>query len=157
MVATAALMMATAVSVAILYVRERRLPLTPLLSAVVIGIFGGLTLALKDDTFIKMKPTIVNLLFASILLVGLSINKPPLKYLMQSALHLSERGWRILSLRWACFFIFLAGLNEYIWRSYPEDFWVNFKVFGMLPLTLLFLLTQIPLIQRYIIDNASEN
>lgn len=157
MEATMVLMVATAISVAILYIKDRKLHASPLISAVLIGIFGGLTLIFKDPIFIKMKPTILNLLFGIILIGGSLMNKPPLKYLMQMAIQMTEEGWKLLSLRWGIFFILLACVNEYVWRSYPEEFWVNFKVFGMLPLTMLFLLTQMPLIQKHIIDNPSEN
>ncbi len=157
MTATLVLMIATAISIGIIYLKYRKIPLNPLISAVLIGVFGGLTLFFNDDTFIKIKPTIINLLFAAILLIGVKIGKPPLKYMMQMAMQLTEQGWRKLSINWAFFFMFLAGLNEYIWRSYPEDFWVNFKVFGMLPLTIVFLLTQVPLIKRYMIDDHKQD
>ncbi len=152
MLATLVLMVATAISVGVLYLKEKKIPFNPLISAVLVGVFGGLTLIFEDPIFIKMKPTIINLLFAVILIVGTLLKKPPLKYLMQMAIQMTEEGWRILSLRWAGLFIFLAGLNEYIWRNYPEEFWVNFKVFGMLPLTLIFLLCQMPLIKRHILN-----
>lgn len=155
MVATAVLMGATLISVGILYLKDKKVPLNPLISAALVGVFGGLTLALNNDIFIKMKPTILNLLFAVILVVGVRMGKPPLKYLMQAAMQMTEEGWRGLSLRWAGLFVFLAVVNEIVWRTQPEAFWVNFKVFGMLPITLLFLLSQIPFIQRHIIDNSS--
>ena len=157
MTATMVLMVATAISVAILYAKDKKIPINPLVSAVLVGVFGGLTLALNDDTFIKMKPTILNILFAVILWGGVRMGKLPLKYLMQSALQMTEQGWRSLSLRWAGFFLFLALVNEIVWRTQPEAFWVNFKVFGMLPLTVLFLLSQMPLINKHTIDNPSEN
>jgi intracellular septation protein len=148
MIATLILIIATTLSVTILYIIDRKIPLNPLISALLVGIFGGLTLYLNDPLFIKLKPTIINCLFAAILFIGVAIGKPPLKYLMGMALPLTDRGWRLLSLRWGIFFIGLALLNEYIWRHYSEEFWVNFKVFGMLPLTLIFLITQLPMIQR---------
>lgn len=157
MTATIVLMVATAISVTVLYVKERKVPMNPLISAILVGIFGGLTLALNDDTFIKMKPTILNLLFAAILIVGVKMGKPPLKYLMQSAINMAEEGWMKLSMRWAGFFVFLALLNEIIWRTQAEAFWVNFKVFGMLPLTLLFLLSQMPLLNKHMVDSDTEN
>lgn len=155
MVATAALMVCSLISLAITYLKDRKIALNPLISGIVITIFGGLTLALHDDAFIKMKPTLVNLLFAAILIGGLAMKKPLLKPLLDSALQLSDRGWKLLSLRWALFFIFLAGLNECIWRNFPLDFWVNFKVFGMLPLTLIFMACQYPLILRHHQDPES--
>lgn len=156
MTATAVLIAATLISITILYLKERRIALNPLISASLVGFFGGLTLILQDDLFIKIKPTIVNMLFATILLGGVYIKKPPLKYLMQVALPMREEGWMKLSFRWGFFFIFLAGVNEVIWRNFSEEFWVGFKVFGMLPLTILFLLTQLPLIQRMAIDEQTQ-
>lgn len=147
--ATAAIMCCTLLSLAITYWIEKKIAVMPLVSGVVIAVFGTLTLVLHDDTFIKMKPTLVNLIFASILLGGVYFKKPLLKYVMESALSLSEEGWRLLSIRWGLYFIFLAGLNEYIWRNFSEDFWVNFKVFGMMTLTILFTLAQLPLIKKY--------
>lgn len=149
MPATAALIGCTLISLVITYIKERKLALNPLISGVVIAIFGGLTLYLNDAIFIKMKPTLVNLVFATILLGGLALKKSPLKPLLDSALTLDNAGWQKLTLRWGIFFIFLAVLNEMIWRNYSEAFWVNFKVFGMMPLTLIFMLCQYPLIMRH--------
>lgn len=147
--ATAAIMGACLISLIVTYYIERKIAIMPLVSGVVIAAFGTLTLILRDETFIKMKPTMVNLIFASILLGGLYFKKPLLKYVLESALELSDEGWRILSLRWGLFFMFLAVLNEFIWRNFPTDFWVNFKVFGMLTLTMLFTALQIPLINKH--------
>lgn len=147
--ATAAIMCTTIVSLIITYWFEKKIAVMPLVSGVIIAIFGTLTLLLQDEQFIKMKPTMVNLIFASILLGGLYFKKSLLKYVLESALELSDEGWRILSLRWGLFFVFLAILNEFIWRNYPTDFWVDFKVFGMLTLTMLFTFLQIPLIKRH--------
>lgn len=147
--ATGVLIGCTALTLAITYYLERKIALNPLISGIVIAFFGGLTIALHDDTFIKMKPTLVNLLFAAILLGGLLKKKSLLKPLLGTALHLTDRGWNILSFRWGIFFIVLAMLNEYIWRNYREAFWVNFKVFGMLPLTMLFMACQYPLIMKH--------
>ena len=152
MKATVALMIATAISVTTLYVIEKKIPLNPLISAILVGLFGGMTLFFDDPIFIKMKPTILNTLFAIILFAGVRMGKPPLKYLMQMAIQLTEEGWQKLSVRWALFFLFLAILNEIIWRTQSEDFWVNFKVFGMLPLSIGFMLLQMPLINRTIIE-----
>lgn len=148
-IATAALIVATALSLAFTYVKERKIAMNPLITGVMVAFFGGLTLILQDPTYIKMKPTLLNLLFAMILLGGLAMKKSLIKPLLASAISLTDEGWRKLTLRWGIFFIALAGLNEFIWRNYPEDFWVNFKVFGMLPLTIGFMLCQIPLMQRY--------
>lgn len=147
--ATYAIMAASLISLLIIYWIEKKIAIMALVSGAVITIFGGLTIWLHDSSFIKMKPTMVNLIFASILLGGLYFKKPLLKYVMESALTLTDEGWRILSLLWGLFFMFLAALNEFIWRNFPEDFWVNFKVFGMLTLTMLFTLSQIPLIKKH--------
>jgi intracellular septation protein len=148
-VATGVLMAAVLAALVLSYHWERRIPLMPVITAIVVVIFGGLTLLLQDEVFIKMKPTIVNALFAVALLGGLALGKPLLKPLFGPVFQLDEAGWKKLSLRWALFFIFLALLNEVIWRSFSTDFWVNFKVFGNLPLTLLFAPVQVPLIQRH--------
>jgi intracellular septation protein len=150
MVATLALIAATFLSLALSYFCERRVAPAPLLSALLIGIFGGLTLLLQDPLFIKMKPTILNALFALVLLTGAyGFRRGLLKPLLEMALTLTEEGWRILSLRWGYFFLFLAALNEIIWRNFSTDFWVGFKVFGMLTITLAFAVAQYPLIKRH--------
>ena len=150
--ATAAIMIFTIISLLVTYWIEKKIAIMPLVSGVIISIFGTLTLILQDDVFIKVKPTLVNLIFASILLGGVYFKKPLLKYVMGSAITLNEEGWRILSLRWGFFFLFLAALNEFIWRNFPTDFWVNFKVFGMFTLTILFTFLQIPLMKKHIND-----
>ncbi len=150
--ATAALIALTLLSLAYIYLREKRLAVMPLVSGVAVTVFGGMTLILQDELFIKMKPTLVNLLFAAILLGGLYFGRPLMKLLFESAFQLTDAGWRKLSLRWGLYFIFLAGLNEIIWRNFTTEFWVNFKVFGMLTLTLAFTLGQIPLIKKYWVE-----
>lgn len=150
--ATAVLIASTLVALVLTYILERRIALMPLVSGVVITIFGGLTLVLQDELFIKIKPTLVNLLFAGILLGAAYFKKSALQYVLGSALMLDDAGWRKLSLRWGMFFIFLAGLNEFIWRNFSTDFWVEFKVFGMLTLSMLFTLSQIPLIKRHWVE-----
>jgi intracellular septation protein len=147
--ATAVLMVAVVVSLALSYKWERRIPLMPLVTAVMVLIFGGLTILLQDEIFIKMKPTIVNCLFALALFAGLAFNRPFLQPLLGHALQLSDRGWRILTWRWAFFFVFLALLNEFVWRSFSTDLWVSFKAWGMFPITLVFAVAQVPLIQRH--------
>ncbi len=120
----------------------------PLVSGVFVIVFGGLTLILADETFIKIKPTLVNCLFAVVLIGGLAFKKSLLKPLFGSAFQLSEKGWRLLTLRWGGFFILLAFLNEVIWRNFSTDFWISFKLFGILPLTLIFAVLQTPLVIR---------
>lgn len=156
MPATASIIAATLLSVAVGYAYERKLAPMPIIMAVAVSVFGGLTLILHNEQFIKMKPTVVNLLFASVLLIGNAAGRPMLKYLLGAAMQLEEAGWKKLSFRWGLFFIFLAGLNEAIWRNFPTDFWVNFKVFGMFTLTLLFTLAQLPLMKRYLIHLGHE-
>jgi intracellular septation protein len=148
-VATAVFMVAILVSLAVSYALTRHLPVMAMVTAVVVVVFGGLTLALQDDTFIKMKPTIIYLLFAGILLGGLFFNKPLLAIVFDSVFDLTEEGWRKLTLRWAVFFLALAVLNEIVWRTQTTDFWVSFKVFGVLPLTFIFAALQYPLLQKY--------
>lgn len=147
MTATAVLIGATLAALGASYAIERRIALMPLISAGLVAVFGGLTLWLADETFIKMKPTIVYLLFATALLGGLALGRSFLKSLFQMAFHLTDAGWRILTLRWGLFFIAMAALNEIVWRNLSTDLWVDLKVFGFLPLTMLFALTQIPLIR----------
>jgi intracellular septation protein len=152
MTATAALMVCTCGTLLIIYLKERKLAPMPLVAAIVVGIFGTLTIALDNEQFIKLKPTIINLLFAMILLGGLCFKKPLLKWALSHAVQLEDRGWWILSLRWGLFFLFLAGLNECVWRSVSTETWVKFKVFGLLAITFIFTLTQVPLIDRYKIE-----
>ena len=148
--ATAAFMIATVVSLSVSLALYRRVPLMPLISGGIVMIFGGLTLYLQDELFIKLKPTIVNLLFAGALLIGVGVFRTPLlAYVFDSVMALTDEGWRKLSWRWGFFFLFLAALNEVVWRSFSTDFWVSFKVFGIMPITILFTLSQIPLIQRH--------
>lgn len=151
MAATAALIVFTCISLAITYALEKRISPMPLISGIAVSVMGGISLWLNDPYFIKIKPTLVNLLFAALLLGGLAFRKPTLKYVLESAVQLKDEGWIILTRRWGLFFIFLAGLNEFIWRTYSEEFWVNFKVFGMFTLTMAFMLAQIPLMQKYIV------
>lgn len=146
--ATGAFMLATIIALIAGWVLERRLPMMPLVSGVFVIVFGGLTLILADETFIKIKPTLVNCLFAVVLIGGLAFKKSLLKPLFGSAFQLSEKGWRLLTLRWGGFFILLAFLNEVIWRSFSTDFWISFKLFGILPLTLIFAVLQTPLVIR---------
>ena len=148
-VATGAFMVAMTLSLVASWRLERRLPPMPLITTVFVLVFGGLTLWLEDDVFIKLKPTIVNLLFATILAVGLWLRRPFLKIAFESAFRLTDEGWRRLTLRWIVFFVLLAALNELVWRTTSTDTWVTFKVFGILPLTLAFGATLLPLIRRH--------
>ena len=152
--ATAAFMVAVLAALLVSYALTRRLPIMPVVTAVVVVVFGGLTLILHDATFIKVKPTIIYGLFGAVLMGGLVFNKPLLGVLFDSLFHLSEEGWRKLTLRWAIFFFALAVLNELVWRSVSTDSWVAFKVFGVVPLTLVFGALQVPLLKRYSIEPA---
>ncbi|KAA2241260.1 septation protein A [Salinarimonas soli] len=147
--ATAIFVVATLIALAINYALVRKLPIMPVVSGIVVVIFGGLTLALDSELFIKLKPTIVNTLFGVALLVGLRLGKPLLKIVLDSVFDLDEEGWRKLTFRWAMFFFVLAALNEIVWRTQSTDTWVSFKVFGIMPLTLAFALAQTPLILRH--------
>ncbi|MBG6174567.1 intracellular septation protein [Labrenzia sp. EL_208] len=155
--ATAAFMVAITISLTVSLWLTRRLPIMPLVSGVVVLVFGALTLWLHDELFIKLKPTIVNCLFGSVLLGGLLFGKSLLGYVFDSAFKLTDEGWRKLTLRWGLFFFVLAVINEIVWRSFSTDFWVNFKVFGVMPITLLFTLTQLPLIQKYAVTDESKD
>ena len=154
--ATAALMAATVVALGLSLAVARRVPLMPLVTAAVVGVFGGLTLWLQDETFIKMKPTVVQGLFAAILLGGLATGRPLLKPLMGAAWPMDDEGWRRLTLRFGLFFAVMAGLNEAVWRTQSTDVWVAFKVFGILGLTFLFAVLQAPLMRRHHRDGGSE-
>jgi intracellular septation protein len=149
MPATGVFMVATLISLTICYAKERRLPAMPLITGVFVLVFGGLTLAFDDDFFIKLKPTIVNGLFALALFAGLALRRNLLKTLLEAALQLDDEGWRKLTWRWAWFFVVLAVLNEVVWRTQTTDFWVAFKLWGILPLTIVFSGLQFPLIMRH--------
>ena len=147
------LMIATIIAVLFSYIIEKKIPIMPTVGAIIILIFGGLTIYFDNETFFKMKPTIINLLFAGILYGGIILNKPLLRYLLGAALKLQDEGWDILTKRWIGFFIALAILNEIIWRTQTTDMWVNFKVFGILPITFIFTLTQFSTIKKYQIED----
>jgi intracellular septation protein len=148
-VATAVFMFAVVIALAVSYALTRHLPLMPLVTAAVVLVFGSLTLVLHDELFIKLKPTIIYLLFGGVLLGGLAFGKPFLGTVFDSVFHLTQEGWRKLTWRWALFFLGLALLNEIVWRTQTTDVWVSFKVFGVLPLTFLFAALQFPLMSRY--------
>ena len=156
-VATAVFMAAIVVALVVSYALTRHLPAMPLVTAVVVLVFGSLTLLLHDELFIKLKPTIIYILFGGTLLAGLALGKPLLGLLFDSVFHLNEEGWRKLTLRWALFFFGLAVLNEVVWRTQTTDVWVTFKVFGVLPLTVLFAALQFPLMTRYAPPDSDQN
>ena len=147
--ATAALMAVTVVAVGLSLAIERRLPIMPVVTAAVVMVFGGLTLWLNDERFIKMKPTIVQALFSLVL-------RPLLKPLLKSAWQLTDRGWYVITLRFALFFAAMAILNEIVWRSFSTDVWVNFKIFGILALTFVFTAFQVPVITRHQIPETAN-
>ncbi len=154
--ATGTFMAATLVSLVTSRVFLKRIPILALVTGVFVMIFGFLTIYLHDDTFIKIKPTIVNTLFAVILAAGLYFRRPVLKLALGEVLQMQDEGWRLLTLRWIAFFIFLAILNEAIWRNFSTDTWVSFKSFGMMPLTFFFMMSQITLIMRHQISEVSS-
>lgn len=156
MTATIAIMAATAVALAVSWVVARQLPLMPLITAAVVGVFGGLTLWLNDETFFKMKPTIVQALFAVILLGGLAFKKPLLQPLLGKSWPMDDIGWHKLTFRFGLFFVAMAILNEVVWRTQSTDFWVAFKVFGILGLTLAFAASQAPLMMRHHCPEESD-
>jgi len=157
MVATGVLIAATFAVLALSLVLAGRVPWLPLVTAAVVGVFGGLTLWLNDDTYIKMKPTVVQGLFSALLLGGLAVGRPLLKPVLGATWHMDNAGWRLLSLRFAIFFAAMAGLNEAVWRTQSTDVWVTFKVFGLIGLTLLFSLAQAPLMMRHRADDPEES
>jgi intracellular septation protein len=154
-VATAAFMLAILAAMIASYVVTRHVPIMALVTGVVVLVFGTLTLVLHDETFIKVKPTIIYGLFAAVLLGGLLFGRSFIAIMFDQVFNLTPQGWRILTMRWALFFIGLAILNEVIWRTQTTDFWVSFKVFGVIPLTMIFAITQMPLTKRYHLEPVS--
>ena len=148
-VATAVFMVAIVVALLVSYGLTRRLPMMALVSAVVVVVFGGATLVFQNETFIKLKPTIIYLLFTATLFGGLIFRKPLLAMVFDQVFHLTEEGWRKLTIRWALFFLALAVLNEIVWRTQSTDTWVSFKVFGVVPLTFIFAALQYPLLTKH--------
>ncbi len=146
---TGTFMVATLISLVASRFLFGRIPVMPLVSGACVLVFGGLTLWLQDDHFIKIKPTIVNAIFASALFVGLLAGQSLLRVVFGEVFRLTDEGWRKLTLRWACFFTCLAVLNEIVWRSFSTDVWVSFKVFAIMPLTMVFALAQIGLLRHY--------
>jgi intracellular septation protein len=154
-IATGVFMVAVLAAMIASYMVTRHVPMMAIVTAVVVIVFGALTLVLQDETFIKMKPTIVYTLFAAILAGGLLFGRSFIAIMFDQMFNLTLQGWRILTMRWALWFFAMAVLNEIIWRTQSTDFWVAFKVFGMVPLTMLFAVTQMPLIKRYRLEPAS--
>jgi intracellular septation protein len=153
-VATAVFMAAVVAALAASYALTRHFPIMTLVTAFIVVVFGGLTLFLHDATFIKVKPTIIYALFGAVLIGGLIFNKPLLGVVLDSLFQITDEGWRKLTLRWALFFFALAVLNEIVWRNVSTDLWVDFKVFGVMPLTFLFGALQVPLLKKYAIEPA---
>ena len=150
MVAIPPFVVATLIALIIVYILEKKIPMMPLTSGVIITLFGGLTLYFDNKIFFYMKPTIVNLIFAVVLYFGKYFTKKPLlKILFQNALKLQDEGWKKLNFRWICFFIFVAILNEIVWKTQSEVFWVNFKVWGLLPISFIYAASLVPLINKY--------
>ncbi|PKQ05747.1 MAG: septation protein A [Alphaproteobacteria bacterium HGW-Alphaproteobacteria-11] len=147
--ATGAFMVATVISLSYSYAKFRKIPTMPLVSGIFIMVFGALTLWLQDDEFIKLKPTIVNALFAAALLGAAAMGRPVMKQLFDGAFDLTDKGWMVLTVRWGLFFIFLGLVNEVVWRNFSTDFWVSFKLFGVMPMTLVFGMAQIPVLTKY--------
>lgn len=147
--ATGAFMVATIIALSVSYTVNGKIAVLPLVTGVFVIVFGGLTLWLNNELFIKLKPTIVNTLFATILFGGLAFGRSLLQIVLDSVFELTDEGWKKLTFRWALFFILLAVLNEIVWRNFSTDAWVNFKVFGIMPITMIFAMSQVPLLQRY--------
>jgi intracellular septation protein len=152
--ATGSFMVAIVAALLVSYAMTRQWPIMPVVTAIVVLVFGGLTLALHDETFIKLKPTIIYVLFGGTLLAGYIFDKSFLAIVLDSVFHLTEEGWRKLTLRWGVFFFALAVLNEVIWRTQSTDFWVNFKLYGFVPLTFVFAAMQYPLLMRHAAEPA---
>ena len=152
-VAIPPLIIATIVAVVIVWFLEKKIPYIPLLGGILISLFGGLTIYFNNPIFIYMKPTIINILFGLALFFGKYFSREPvLKKILGKSIKLNDLGWQILNIRWMYFFFFLALINELVWRTQTEEFWVNFKVWGMLPITIIFTGFQIPLINKHKID-----
>jgi intracellular septation protein len=156
LIATALFMVATVISLIISKIIFKHLPVMPFVSGIVVLVFGGLSIWLQDETFIKMKPTIVNTLFGVVLLGGLAFGTSLLGYVFNAAFQLDAEGWKKLTLRWGIFFLFLAVMNEVVWRNFSDDVWVSFKVWGTMPITILFTLAQMPLIMKHSLEDKEE-
>ncbi|MCO6188082.1 septation protein A [Rhizobium sp. L1K21] len=158
-VATAFFMVATVLSLVVSKIVFKHLPLMPLVSCGIVLAFGGLGIYLHNELFIKMKPTIINAIFGTVLLGGLFFGKSLLGYVFNSAFNLDDEGWRKLTFRWGIFFFFLAILNEVVWRNFSDEAWISFKLWGTMPITILFTMLQMPMIMRHTVEepeNAAE-
>ncbi|QWW67581.1 septation protein A [Rhizobium sp. WYJ-E13] len=156
-VATGLFMGATILSLVVSKIMLGHLPIMPFVSGIVVLIFGSLSIWLQNETFIKMKPTIVNALFGFALLGGLAFGKSLLGYVFNAAFQLDAEGWRKLTIRWGIFFLFLAVLNEVVWRNFSDNFWVAFKVWGTMPITIIFTMAQMPLVLKHSISTEAES
>ena len=146
---------ATLVSLTVIFFLEKKVAVVPLISGILIGFFGGLTLYFDNKIFFYMKPTVINLLFAGTLFFGPYVSKKNLlKMFFQNKIHVQDEGWKKLNYYWICFFLFIAILNEIIWRTQSELFWINFKVWGLLPITILFTASTFPIIKKYKLDKS---
>ena len=149
---TGIFMAATAVALTASWVMTRKIAMVPLVSAIFVALFGALTLWLHSELLIKVKVTLINALFGVVLLGGVALGRSYLKLIMGEAVRLTEAAWRTLSIRWGVFFFAMAGLNEVVWRNFSTDAWVNFKVFGLLPITLAFALANAPFMSKHMIE-----
>jgi len=154
--ATGAFMIAIVITLGISYYLIRRLPVMPMVTAAIVMVFGALTLWLQNDTFIKLKPTIIYVMFAALLLAGLATGRPLFKLVLDGAFHMKEEGWKKLTMNWAVFFLVMAVVNEFVWRTFTTDQWVAFKTFGFLPLTVVFALSQAPIMSKYSIKEPNR-
>ncbi len=154
---TGIFMVATVIALAVSWIMTRKIAMVPLVSAIFVALFGALTLYLQSDLFIKVKVTLINALFGAVLLGGVAFGKSYLKLIMGEAMKLPEEAWRTLSIRWGVFFFAMAGLNEVVWRSFTTDQWVNFKVFGLLPITLVFALANAPFMAKHMQDDEAKS
>jgi len=154
--ATIVIMVTTTIALIATWFITRKVSVMPIVTLVIIAVFGGLTLYLKDESFIKIKVTIINLLFATMLLGGWMLKKPLLKYVFGEAMNLDFTGWMLMSRNWGIFFLAVAIANEFVWRHFSTDTWVTYKTFGIIPLTFVFMLTQVPIMQKYMIEDEKH-
>mgnify|MGYP002629834798 CR=1 FL=1 len=155
--ATGVLMGCVVAALIVSWIMTRHLPVMPVVTCIAVVFFGALTFFFQDDLFIKLKPTIVNSIFGAVLLGALAFGKPLLPVVLDSVLKLTDEGWRKLTLRWGLFFFVLAIVNEIVWRTQTTDFWVSFKAFGIMPLTIAFALAQLPLIMKYELKDVKKD